>query len=169
MTPGVRFAFWWGAGLALFALALWLHLPLAIPAVPGGILDHQAAGSAAEVDRIQQAWRAAGLSEQARMAMICDLVFIGTYAFGSLLGGFWLRSDGRPVLRLFGDVVIATAIVFCLCDYTETICEFVQLVQDRGSDALAAAAATARPVKVVAWLASFFGVIAGLAVRRFAQ
>ena len=161
------FLAWWLGGLALFALAIWLHLPLAIEAVPGGIGDHQAAGTAEEVERIHAAWRAAGVYGAARAAMIADLVFIGVYAVGSFLGGRMLRASGGGVLRLIGDAVIAGAIVFGVTDYIETICQFVQLMQGRGSDALAAIAATVQPVKIIAWIVTFAGILAGLAVRRF--
>ena len=40
---------WWLGGLAIFAISIMIHAPLAIEAVPGGILDHQAAANAAAV------------------------------------------------------------------------------------------------------------------------
>ena len=152
------FLAWWLGGLALFAIVIWLHAPLAIDAVPGGIGDHQAAGTAAEVDRIQREWRLAGLNDRAAVAMLGDMVFIGIYAFGSLLGGRVLRASGGRVQRLLGDAVIAGSIVFCVSDYVETM---------RGSDLLAATAATVQPVKIIAWIVTFFGILAGLVVRRF--
>ena len=161
------FLAWWLGGLALFALVLWLHAPLAIPAVPGGIGNHQAAGSAAEVERIHAAWRAAGVYGTARTAMIADLVFIGVYTLGAALGGRVLRASGGGTMRLIGDAVLAGAVVFGVTDYVETVCQLVQLVQDEGSNALAATAATVRPVKIIAWIATFVGILAGLAVRRF--
>lgn len=161
------FLAWWLGGLVLFAFVLWLHAPLAIEAVPGGIGDHQAAGTAEEVDRIQREWRLAGMNNRAGIAMISDLVFIGVYAIGSFLGGRMLRASGGGVLRLIGDAVIAGAIVFGVTDYIETICQFVQLMQGRGSDALASTAATVQPVKIIAWIVTFVGILVGLAVRRF--
>ena len=161
------FLAWWLGGLALFAIVIWLHAPLAIDAVPGGIGDHQAAGTAAEVDRIQREWRLAGLNDRAAVAMLGDMVFIGIYAFGSLLGGRVLRASGGRVQRLLGDAVIAGSIVFCVTDYLVTICQFVQFMQMRGSDLLAATAATVQPVKIIAWIVTFFGILAGLVVRRF--
>lgn len=161
------FLAWWLGGLALFALVLWLHAPLAIAAVPGGIGDHQAAGSAAEVERIHAAWRAAGVYDTARTAMIADLVFIGVYTIGAALGGRVLRASGGGTMRLIGDAVLAGAIVFGVTDYLETVCQLVQLAQNQGSEALAATGSTVRPVKIIAWLVTFLGIIAGLAVRRF--
>ena len=43
-----------------------------------------------------------------------------------------------------------------------------QLLRDAGSDQLAGIAATARPVKVAAWVVTFLGVIAAWLIRRFA-
>lgn len=161
------FLAWWLGGLALFAVVLWLHLPLVLDAVPGGIGDHQAAGSAAEVERIHSAWRAAGVYGAARIAMIADLAFIGVYAIGAALGGRVLRASGGGVMRLIGDAVLAGAIVFGVTDYVETVCQLIQLVEGQGSDVLAATAATVQPVKIIAWIATFVGILAGLVVRRF--
>jgi len=157
---------YWPAGLALFALAIWLGWPLAIPAVPGGILDHQAAGSAAEVNRIQQAWIEAGLYERARTAMIGDLVFIGVYGLGAWYGGLAFTGHPAPKLRRLGMLIVAASALFVLTDYTETIAQFIQLMEQSGSDGLSAIAAWVRPVKIVAWVVTFVGIIAGLVVRR---
>lgn len=56
--------------------------------------------------------------------------------------------------------------LFVLTDYTETIAQFIQLMEQRGSDGLSAIAAWVRPVKIVAWVVTFVGIIAGLFVRR---
>ena len=161
-----RFISLWVAGLALFALAIWLSLPLRIDAVPGGILDHQAAGSAAEVNRIQQAWEGAGLAERAQMAMFGDLVFIVVYGMGAWYGGLAFAQESRPKLRRLGWLLVGAAALFLATDLLETIAQLVQLLGLRGSDGLATLAATVQPVKMVAWLVTFFGVIAGLAVRQ---
>ena len=161
-----RFVSLWPAGLALFAFVIWLSLPLAIDAVPGGILDHQAAGSAAEAGRIQQAWQQAGLAERARMAMLGDLVFIVVYGLGAWYAGLWFAQDPRLRLRRHGWLLVAAAGVFLVTDLAETLAQLVQLTREQGSDGLAALAATVRPVKMVAWLVTFVGVIAGLVVRR---
>lgn len=161
-----RFVSLWPGGLALFAFVIWLSMPLAIDAVPGGILDHQAAGSAAEINRIQQAWVAAGLAERAQMAMLGDLVFIVVYGLGAWYGGLWFAQDGRPKLKRLGWLLAVAAALFLATDLTETLAQLVQLARGQGSDGLSALAATVRPIKMVAWLVSFFGVIAGLVVRR---
>lgn len=161
--------FWrmWLGGLVLFALVIWESWPLAIPAVPGGILDHQSAGSAAEVDRIQQAWIAAGLYERARTAMIGDLVFIGVYGLGAWYGGLAFMEHPAAKMRRLGMMVVAASALFVLSDYTETFAQVIQLLERRGSDNLAGVAAWVRPIKIAAWLVTFGGILAGLAVRRF--
>lgn len=161
-----RFVSLWPAGLALFALVIWLSWPLQIAAVPGGILDHQAAGTGQEVERIQSAWAAAGLAEQARMAMLGDLVFIVTYGLGAWYGGSWFAQDTRLKLKRMGWLLLGASVLFLVTDLTETLAQLVQLTRGQGSDGLAGLAATVRPIKVVAWLVTFFAVIAALVVRR---
>lgn len=165
MTLKRAFLWLWIGGLVLFAVVIALGLPLGITAVPGGILDHQAAGTAAEVDRIQREWRLAGLWNQAAIAMLGDLAFIGVYGLGSLLGGLWMRGDPDAPVRTVGTTVALAAIVFILTDYAETICQFIQLMRFEGDDGLASLAATVRPVKIAAWLVTFFGVFAGFYLR----
>lgn len=153
----------WIGGLVAFAIVILLSLPLVLTEVPGGIGDHQKAATAQEAWRIQQAWTAAGLAGAARLAMIADLVFIGIYGAGSLLGGLWLRREGVGVT---GSLVAIAAITFLLTDYAETVAQLVQLLQGRGDDALAQLAATMRPVKMAAWFVTFLGVPIGLFLRR---
>ena len=47
------------------------------------------------------------------------------------------------------------------------VCQLIQLVEGQGADVLAATAATVQPVKIIAWIATFVGILAGLVVRRF--
>ncbi len=166
MTLYRAFLWTWIGGLVLFALVIALGLPLGITAVPGGILDHQAAGTAAEIDRIQRAWAEAGLLEQARLAMIGDLVFIGVYGVGSLLGGLYFNRVGSGGLKTLGRLIALAGVVFLITDYAETICQFIQLSRMAGDDTLAEIAATARPTKILAWLISFFGMLLALALTR---
>ncbi|OZA92520.1 MAG: hypothetical protein B7X57_07950, partial [Erythrobacter sp. 34-65-8] len=65
-----------------------------------------------------------------------------------------------------GWLLVGAAALFLATDLLETIAQLVQLLGQRGSDGLATLAATVQPVKMVAWLVTFFGVIAGLVVRR---
>lgn len=168
MSRRRAFLWTWLTGLVLFAIVIALSLPLAVPGVPGGLIDHQAAGTAAEVDRIQRAWRVADLWDRATIAMIGDLVFIGVYGVGSVLGGLYFRSSASLALRLLGTAIAVAGAVFLLTDYTETISQFIQLTRFQGDDGLAALAATVRPIKSAAWIATFVGVIAALVGERWA-
>lgn len=168
MTLERGFWLFWLGGLLAFAITLFLHFPLAIPEVPGGIVDHQAAGTAAEVDRIQHAWRSAGLWNRAAVAMLSDLVFIVIYGIGAVLGGLWLGRQ-RGALRIIGLLVAIAGVVFLVTDLTETTAEIVQLWRFQGDDGLAALAAGVRPIKMATWISSFLGVIVGLFLRRFSR
>ncbi len=148
------FLIWWLGGLAIFAVSITIHSPLAIAAAPEGILDHQSAPDAASVNAIQQAWKKAGLIGQARLAMISDLIFIGIYGVGAVLGGvFYARSPNRALLTL-GCIALVMGVVFLVTDYAETILQFVQLTAFEGDDTLAGIASKMGPFKVVSFLAS---------------
>lgn len=156
----------WLVGLAVFAvvvaMGIWLRQTSSF-----GIVDHQIAGSAAQVDTIQAAWRADGVRTLAILAMLGDLVFIGIYSWGSWIAGRSFMAAGGGLVRLIGLIVAAAAVVFFLTDYCETILQFIQLVRERGSDWMAATAATVQPIKVVAWIVTFVGVLLALVVHRF--
>lgn len=162
-----RFISLWLAGLVLFGGVIWLSLPLAIEAVPGGIVDHQAAGSAAEVNRIQQAWANDDLTGNAQLAMLADIAFIVVYGLGAWFGGLTFMQDSRPKLKRLGWLLAGAAALFLASDLIETLAQIVQLMGTRGSDGLAKVAAIAQPVKMVAFLVTLIGVIVGFAVRRF--
>lgn len=166
MTLKRAVLWFWVGGLVLFAIVIALSLPLGITEVPGGIGDHQAAATAMEVNRIQRAWAEVGLLDQARLAMIGDLVFIGVYGVGSVLGGLWFNRIGTGGLKSLGRLIVLAGAVFLITDYAETICQFIQLTNFAGDDTLAEIAATARPPKMLAWLVSFFGMLLALALRR---
>lgn len=155
----------WG-GLVLFAVVIALSLPLVLTAVPGGIGDHQAAGTAAEVDRIQAAWAAAGLYGRARNSMIGDLVFIGVFGIGCMLGGIWFMRSPVQRVRLLGVSALVAGLAFLVTDYAETICQLIQLTQGRGDDALAGIAATVRPTKMAAWIVGFLAVLLAMMLDR---
>ena len=170
MTLERRFWLFWIGGLVIFALARIPHAPLAIPEVPGGIFDHQAAGSAAVVDRIQAAWEDAGLRGTAIFAMCHDLVFIGVYGLGSYWGGrLFMASPSRPFLSRLGLSISVAAIVFLVTDYVETVLQLVQLLRDSGSDWMAGTAAVMQPIKIAAFIVTFLGVLIALALRRFSR
>ncbi|WP_417321417.1 hypothetical protein [Erythrobacter aureus] len=162
--PNLR---WWLWGLVAFAIVIVLSMAVMHPeSVTLGIAEHQAAGSAARVDEIQGQWREGGVRTLAIIAMLGDLVFIGIYGWGSWLAGRSFMAM-RGAARMLGMLIAISAITFLVTDYTETILQVVQLLSEQGSDWMAAVAATARPVKIVAWIATFGGVLMALAIRRF--
>lgn len=169
MVSKRAFLIWWLGGLAIFAVSLVLHSPLAIDAVPGGILDHQAAPDAATVNAIQSAWQDAGLIGQARLAMISDLIFIGVYGLGCLFGGLYYRASGSGALVTMGWIALAMGAVFLVTDYVETALQFVQLVQLEGSDTLAGIASSVGPLKVLSFLVAAAVLAVALVWERFVQ
>lgn len=169
-TP-IEKGFWrfWLSGLILFAVMIVLNPSISNSIAPMGISDHQAAATAVRVDAIQSAWRADGVLWLARVSMAVDLVFIGLYSWGAWLGGKTMRSESAPGLSRLGIVIMVAAALFCVTDYTETISQFIQVMRYEGSDALAGLAAAVRPFKTVAWLVTFFGLLAALLLRRMAR
>ncbi|MBO6526275.1 hypothetical protein [Erythrobacter sp.] len=162
--PNLR---WWLWGLLAFVIVIALSMAVTHPeSVTLGIAEHQAAGSAARVDEIQDQWREGGVRTLAIVAMLGDLVFIGIYGWGSWLAGRSFMAM-RGSARMLGILIAISAIIFLVTDYTETILQVVQLLSEQGSDWMAAVAATVRPVKILAWIATFGGVLMALAIRRF--
>jgi len=167
MTVSKRtFLTWWLGGLAAFAVTLVLHIPLTIDAVPGGIGDHQSAPDAATVNAIHAEWQAAGVYGQAHWAMATDLVFIGIFGIGCVLASMHYRARKPAMLRLLGGVALVCGAVFLVADYGETIAQFVQLIQNRGSDGLAQLASTLRPIKMASWIGGFLSVLVAIIVDR---
>lgn len=160
---------WWLNGIVAFAIAVILHNPLIIEAVPGGILDHQAAPDAVSVDAIQAAWQSAGLIKQARIAMIADLAFIGLYGVGVVLGGLYFRAASGKSLRMIGWIALVCGIVFLSTDFSETIAQYIQLNQMAGDDGLAGMASLMGVPKMLSFIVAFIALIAGLLVERFGQ
>lgn len=160
--------FWryWLGGLLLLAIMIAINPWFVTDVSPWGIRDHQSAATGARVDAIQTAWQAAGVMDFARWGIALDLVYIAVYSFGAYCGGRMFYAAGQPALKRLGWMIVAAAIILGLADYTETICQFIQAIQFRGSDMLAAIAATAQPIKSVAFLISFFGMLTALFVRR---
>lgn len=163
--------FWryWLFGLLLFAAMIALNPMLSNGNVPKGISDHQTAGTAAKIDAIQNAWQAAGVLLIARASMAIDLLFIGVYGWGAWNGGKMMRGETSPSVRRIGGLVMAAALLFLITDYTETLCQFVQVIQMKGSDALAATAAAVQPIKSLAWIVTFVGLLVALLLRRMAR
>jgi len=158
----------WLVGLAMFGGLIVLGFVLK-DASQYSIVDHQAAATAAMVDTIQADWRANGLRTLAIFSMIGDLVFIGFYGWGSYVAGRSFSRGGAGLVGVIGGIVALAAVVFLIADYVETILQLVQLLREQGADWMAATAATARPIKVAAWIVTFLGVLAALVIRRLTQ
>lgn len=163
--------FWrfWLGGLLILAAMIAMNPWFVTDASPWGIRDHQSAGTAARVDAIQMAWQAKDVLGLARLGMAIDLVYIGIYSFGAYCGGHLFAQSKRPALRRLGWIIVTCAIIVGLADYVETICQFVQAISFKGDDTLAGIAATAQPIKSTAFLTTFFGLLAALALRRMAR
>ena len=161
-----RFWRFWLAGLLLLAVQIVMNVWLMIDISPLGISDHQAAGSAARVDAIQFGWIAAGVMKLAVISMAVDLLYIGVYGWGAFAGGRMFAVSKMPALARLGKITMIATIGYCLADYAETICQFAQAAATGGNDALAWVAATARPIKSVLFLVTFFAILLTLAVRR---
>jgi hypothetical protein len=160
--------FWifWGGGLALFLYLILTGGLLETTVAPNGIMDHQSAATAQRVDAIQHSWAAAGVLDIARWGMIGDLVFIGLYMSGGIIGGrlIWQQAKS-PTLKKVGLLCVVSYFLFGLSDYVETICQFVQLQRYQGSDILAGTAAWAKPVKVATWIVGTFAILVALIWR----
>jgi hypothetical protein len=161
--------FWifWLGGLAVFLFNVLTSGPLMTDVAPTGILDHQSAATAERVDAIQQSWAAAGQMNYAKWSMITDLVFIGLYTIGGILGGrlIWQEADS-PSLKKLGLFMVLTYFLFGLFDYIETLSQITQVLQKKGSDTLAGIAAFARPPKIATWIIGTIGMIFALLWRR---
>ncbi|MBD2841572.1 hypothetical protein [Erythrobacter rubeus] len=161
-SPDLRY---WLIGLAIFAALIVISV-LTRGDAPYGVVDHQAAGTARQVDIIQASWSEAGLTAIVTISMLIDLIFIGVYSYGSWRAGRSFRGFENRGLKAIGAVVIAAAALFCLTDYIETILQIVQMLRGEGSDWMAATAATAQPVKIASWVVTFIGVLIGLILAR---
>ncbi|MEM8726549.1 MAG: hypothetical protein AAGE86_13610 [Pseudomonadota bacterium] len=158
----------WIWGLIAFAIVIALGATLDAD-TPYGIVDHQSAGTAAQVDTIQSAWKDAGLRWLAMAAMAGDLIFIGIYSLGAWRAGRSFARIGNFAVVVIGHQIAIAAVIFCVTDYIETSLQLVQLVHDQGSDGMAGTAAFMQPIKIVAWIATFLGVIIALVVRRISS
>lgn len=160
--------FWifWLGGLAIFLFNVLTSGPLMTDIAPTGILDHQSAGTAERVNAIQQSWAAAGQMNYAKWSMITDLIFIGFYTIGGIMGGRLLWQEARsPSLKKLGLSMVLTYFLFGLFDYVETLSQITQLLQEQGSDLLASIAAFARPPKILTWIIGTVGLIGALIWR----
>lgn len=163
--------FWryWLVGLLLLAVMVAMNPWFSGDVSPWGMRDHQSAGTALRVDAIQGAWQAQGVLGLARLAIFIDLIYIAVYSFGAYCGGRMFAGSLKPTQKRLGWLIAASAIVLGIADYAETICQFVQAIRFQGSDVLAGIAATAQPVKSLAFLTTFFGILIALFLRRMTR
>lgn len=160
--------------LWLISLLIFLGVMVASGSIEQGggtfsILDHQAAGTAEQVNKIQTQWKEAGVRGLAIIAVLCDLGWIWIYALGAFLAGRGFATKRKGLLKGLGSIIFIAAVIFGLADYTETILQFIQLIQDEGSDQLAGIAAFAQPIKISAFIVAFIGIVAALILDRFIQ
>lgn len=148
-------------GMGVFAFMAATNSQLATALSPGGILDHQSAATGARVDQIHDAWKAKGVFGFARTSMALDLVFITLVTLAGVIGGYLMARKGGA-LGLLGWGIVIAWLVFGACDYIETGCQLVQVLNDGGEDALAGLAASVKPPKMAAFVAATLGLWAGL-------
>ena len=160
-----RFWTFWLSGIMLLAVQIVMNVWLVTEAAPLGMSDHQAAGNAARVDNIHASWKASGVMDLAIYSMELDLIFIGVYAWGAFAGGRMFAAAPRAMLARLGKVIMVAAVGFAVTDYAETISQHIQVAVGGGHDMLSGIAATARPIKTILFLVTFFGVLIGLAIR----
>ena len=157
--------FWifWGSGMAIFLTLVATGSALQTDVAPGGILDHQSAATADRVNAIQASWAEAGVLKEARLGMIGDLVFILLYSIGGIIGGrlLWQKANS-PSLKKLGLFIIVAYFTFFVTDYGETVSQFIQLMQQQGSDTLAGIAAFFQPIKIASWIAGTLMILIGL-------
>ncbi len=155
--------FWifYAIALAAFAYIAATNTAFVTEVSPGGILDHQSAGVGAVADRIHAAWKEKGSFGFAAVSMSLDLVFITFQTLAGATAGYLIARKGGTK-GLLGWVILGVWLVFGACDYIETSCQLVQVLQDRGSDALAGLAAAVKPPKVAAFLGGTLLLWAGL-------
>ena len=160
-----RFWTFWLSGIMLLAVQIVMNVWLVTEAAPLGLSDHQAAGHAARLDNIHASWKASGLMDLAIYSMELDLIFIGVYAWGAFAGGRMFAAAPRAMLARLGKVIMVAAVGFAVADYAETISQLIQVAVGGGHDMVSGIAATARPIKTILFLVTFFGVLIGLAIR----
>ena len=162
----VKFWRYWLSGLLLLALMIFLNNWLTNEISPWGIRDHQSAGTALRVDAIQSAWQVAGVLRLAQISIAIDLIYIAVYSFGAYCGGRLFIQETTAGLKRLGWLIVVAAVILGIADYIETICQFIQAAEVRGNDTLANIAATAQPIKSLAFLTTFLGIVSGLLLRR---
>lgn len=159
-------AFWitFAAACTVLAVMAVGNMLVAVPGVvPGGILDHQAAGNAARVDDIQRAWRSEAPPFAPHVLMVLDFVFIPLAAAAACLGGLSLWRRG---VRALGAVAMLAGLAAAGLDLTETGAQAIQLWRDAGDDGLARLAAALVEPKLTAYVVANGALLAGMVLSR---
>ena len=158
-----RFWILWLTGIVIIVALVSQNDRLVTEIAPQGMIDHQIAATAQRVEDIHASWRAAGVMDFFRIAILFDLLFILLYSTGGILGGLLIRRDARSALLkpLAGLSIVAYA-AFGLLDFTETFCQALQGFVTGGNDMLASIAAWAQPSKMVAFFIGFPALVASL-------
>lgn len=159
-------AFWiaFGAAWAVFALMALGNQMAVVPGVaPGGILDHQVAGTAARVGAIQEAWRGGETWMGVQALFVLDFIFIPLAALAAVLGGVAMLKGG---LRALGLAALAGGVISAGTDLTETVAQAMQLWGAGPSDQLAGLAKSMSEPKMAAYVVANGAILAGLVLRR---
>jgi len=164
-----NFKRFWFAGLSLGVLLILGNIGLMIESSPMGILDHQKAATADNVNAIQQGWEQAGLLGFAKLNMIVDLFFIAIYSVGAGCGAVLMLTDNRLLIKRLGALVMVGAITFMVTDYIETILQTIQLFQMQGDDGLASTASNMGAIKVTGMIMSVLGISTKLVLDKRAS
>ena len=164
-----RFWTFWLVGILLLAAQIVMNVWLVTDASPLGMSDHQAAVSAGRVNIIHTGWAASGVMDLAIYSMELDLMFIVVYAWGAFAGGRMFAASSHAMLARLGKVVMFAAIGFAISDFAETISQLVQAAGAGGVDLLANIAAKMRPIKMILFLVTFFGLLVALGILRKAR
>jgi len=152
-----NFMRFWISGI-IFAISIILaNFVLFTDVAPLGVINHQSAGTAVQIDAIQESWKAANRLGFAKFLMIADLFFIAIYFTGAFSGGLLMLGDESAMIRRLGLIVILGALMFFVFDYLETIPEAIQLFNMQGEDELAALSRAAQIPKVVGMLLTLVG------------
>lgn len=149
-------------GMGVFAWLAATHAQFQTEIAPGGILDHQSAGTGMRAEQIHQAWKEKGVWSAVPTAMVLDLVFITLVTIGGVIAGYLMARKGGARGAL-GWLILGAWLVFAASDYAETGCQLVQVLGDHGRDELAGLAASVKPLKLVAFVIATLALWAGLA------
>lgn len=160
----VRF---WLIGVGVFLVVIAVSSLIEQSGATFGIVDHQSAGSAERVNEIQAQWHEQGVHGHAIAAMAFDLGWIWIYALGSFVAGRGFATKHQGILGTIGLLICGAAVVFAITDYAETISQFIQLLRESGSDTLAGVAAVMQPIKMLAFVVTFLGVVFAAAFERY--